>query len=206
MPNPPVMKHYRRHFPDHERQLKAILASSWVYVGNMSFFTRELQIRELFQRAGRVVRIVMGLNWKTKQPCGFCFVELDSCDSAQVAEACLSGLVLDEQVIKVQRDWGWTPGRQFGRASNGGQIRDLYRKGFNPHRGGYGHFEKEGFSDKKKYFRFITGVHEPRKGGPQFPGMSKLTDDDATPAPVAASAAASPAEGNASKRIKLDKE
>ena len=41
------------------------------------------------------------------------------------------------QVIKVQRDWGWTPGRQFGRAANGGQIRDLFRKGYNPHRGGW---------------------------------------------------------------------
>ena len=52
----------------------------------------------------------------------------------------------------------------------------------------------------------VQGVHEPRKGGPQFPGMAKLAADDATPAPAAAAAAASPAEGHASKRIKLDNE
>jgi nuclear cap-binding protein subunit 2 len=38
-------------------------------VGNLSFFTTEEQIHELFSRAGDVKRIIMGLDKATKTPC-----------------------------------------------------------------------------------------------------------------------------------------
>lgn len=44
-------------------------------MGNLSFFTTEEQIYELFGRVGDVKRIVMGLDRNDKTPCGFCFVE-----------------------------------------------------------------------------------------------------------------------------------
>jgi nuclear cap-binding protein subunit 2 len=50
-------------------------ASSTLYVGNLSFYTTETQIYELFSRCGDIKRIIMGLNKNTKTPCGFCFVE-----------------------------------------------------------------------------------------------------------------------------------
>ena len=55
-----------------ERKLES---SSTLYVGNLSFYTTEEQIHELFSRAGDLKRIVMGLDKVKKTPCGFCFVE-----------------------------------------------------------------------------------------------------------------------------------
>jgi len=53
----------------------AIDRSSCIYVGNLSYFTTEAQIYDLFNRAGEVKRVVMGLDKFQKTPCGFCFVE-----------------------------------------------------------------------------------------------------------------------------------
>ena len=36
--------------------------------------------------------------------------------------------------------WGFEEGRQFGRGSSGGQVRDEYRVDFDVGRGGYGKF------------------------------------------------------------------
>lgn len=46
-----------------------------LYVGNLSFFTTEEQIYELFGKCGEIKRIIMGLDRNQKTPCGFCFVE-----------------------------------------------------------------------------------------------------------------------------------
>jgi nuclear cap-binding protein subunit 2 len=50
-------------------------ASTTLYVGNLSFYTTEEQIYELFSKAGDIKRIIMGLDRNQKTPCGFCFVE-----------------------------------------------------------------------------------------------------------------------------------
>ena len=49
--------------------------SSTLYVGNLSFYTTEEQIQELFSRAGDLKRIIMGLDKIKRTPCGFCFIE-----------------------------------------------------------------------------------------------------------------------------------
>ena len=49
--------------------------STTLYVGNLSFYTTEEQLYELFGRAGDVKKIIMGLDKFKKTPCGFCFVE-----------------------------------------------------------------------------------------------------------------------------------
>ena len=49
--------------------------SRTLYVGNLSYYTTEEQIHELFSKCGAVKRIVMGLDKFKKTPCGFCFVE-----------------------------------------------------------------------------------------------------------------------------------
>lgn len=63
--------------PQGSRQLqeKSLKISSTLYVGNLSFYTTEEQIQELFSKCGDVKRIVMGLDKIKKTPCGFCFVE-----------------------------------------------------------------------------------------------------------------------------------
>ena len=57
---------------DQERKLTD---SATLYVGNLSFYTTEEQIFELFGKCGDLKRIVMGLDKVRKTPCGFCFVE-----------------------------------------------------------------------------------------------------------------------------------
>lgn len=62
-------------------QQMAIAQSSTLYIGNLSFYTTEEQMYELFARVTHVVggggikRIIMGLDRNTKTPCGFAFVE-----------------------------------------------------------------------------------------------------------------------------------
>jgi nuclear cap-binding protein subunit 2 len=65
----------RKYYSTYDDQLKVLATSKTVYVGNLSFFTTEQQIHEVFSIAGPINRIIMGLNQKTKTPCGFCFVE-----------------------------------------------------------------------------------------------------------------------------------
>jgi nuclear cap-binding protein subunit 2 len=56
-------------------------------------------------------------------PCGFCFVEYFSREDALAAVSLLSSTKLDGQVIRVELDSGFIPGRQFGRGVKGGQVR-----------------------------------------------------------------------------------
>lgn len=58
-------------------QEEALKYSSTIYVGNLSFYTTEEQIYELFSKCGEIRRIIMGLDKFKKTPCGFCFVEYD---------------------------------------------------------------------------------------------------------------------------------
>jgi nuclear cap-binding protein subunit 2 len=46
-----------------------------LYVGNLSFYTTEEQIYELFSKCGDVKKVIMGLDKYKKTPCGFCFIE-----------------------------------------------------------------------------------------------------------------------------------
>ena len=62
-----------------QEQEKKLLTSNTLYVGNLSFHTTEEQIHELFNRAGDIKRIIMGLDKLKKTPCGFCFVEYPHC-------------------------------------------------------------------------------------------------------------------------------
>lgn len=56
-------------------QERLLRVTTTLYVGNLSFYTTEEQIYELFSKCGDIKRIVMGLDKYKKTPCGFCFVE-----------------------------------------------------------------------------------------------------------------------------------
>ena len=56
-------------------QEKLLLQSTTLYIGNLSFYTTEEQLYELFGKCGDVKRVVMGLDKFKRTPCGFCFVE-----------------------------------------------------------------------------------------------------------------------------------
>jgi nuclear cap-binding protein subunit 2 len=49
--------------------------STTLYCGNLSFYTTEEQLYEVFSKCGEIKRIIMGLDRNKKKPCGFCFVE-----------------------------------------------------------------------------------------------------------------------------------
>ena len=96
--------------------------STTVYVGNLSFYTTEEQIHELFSKAGEVRRIIMGLNKMTKTPCGFCFVEYYTHDDALDCIKYINGSKLDDRIIRTDLDVGFEEGRQYGRGKSGGQV------------------------------------------------------------------------------------
>ncbi len=72
-------------------QDRLLKQSACLYVGNMSFYTTEEQLYELFGKCGDVKRIVMGLDKFKRTPCGFCFVEYYSREDALNAMAYVNG-------------------------------------------------------------------------------------------------------------------
>jgi RNA recognition motif-containing protein len=56
-------------------QEKLLKQANTLYVGNLSFYTTEEQVYELFSKSGDVKRIIIGLDKVKKTACGFCFVE-----------------------------------------------------------------------------------------------------------------------------------
>jgi RNA recognition motif-containing protein len=126
----------RKFYKTFEDQLEVLKNSKTVYVGNLSFFTTELQIQETFSIVGPIKRIIMGLNRNTKTPCGFCFVEYFTREHAAACLKFVSGTICDDRIIRCDMDGGFRPGRQYGRGQSGGQIRDERRKEYDPARGG----------------------------------------------------------------------
>jgi len=114
----------RKYFRGLQDQMAALRGSTWVYIGNLSFKTSEVQIQSLFSRVGRVNRVIMGLNSREKTPCGFAFVEYTESQHALKSVGLISGTILDDRQIRVELDFGYKIGRHFGRGKSGGQVRD----------------------------------------------------------------------------------
>lgn len=107
---------------------KKLDTSTTVYIGNLSCYTNECQLHELFSRCGNIERIIMGLDKITKKPCGFCFVEFFDRESAQESINLFNRTHLDGREIQVDIDAGFEEGRQYGRGAHGGQIGDERRR------------------------------------------------------------------------------
>ena len=126
----------RKNYFSFEDQVHVLKDSKTVYVGNLSFFTTEVQLNETFSIVGPIKRIIMGLNSRTKTPCGFCFIEYFTREHAAACLKFVSGTVCDDRIIRSDLDSGFKPGRQYGRGQSGGQIRDERRANYDPARGG----------------------------------------------------------------------
>lgn len=133
----------------YSEQQAELSRSCTVYVGNLSFFTTEEQIFELFSKIASIKRIIMGLDRNTKTPCGFCFVEYYHPVDALACLRYISGTKLDERIIRADLDPGYKDGRQYGRGKSGGQVRDEYREDYDVGRGGWGHL-KQRQADKER--------------------------------------------------------
>lgn len=119
-------------------ELRKSLVSSTIYAGNLSFYTSEEQIYELFSKCGTIKRIIMGLDRFKFTPCGFCFIIYSEPQEALNALKYLSGTKLDDKDISIDLDPGFEDGRQFGRGKSGGQVSDELRFEFDASRGGFG--------------------------------------------------------------------
>ncbi|RFU77045.1 nuclear cap-binding subunit 2 [Trichoderma arundinaceum] len=133
----------RRDRDDHaddnaEPAVDPLANATTLYVGNLSFYTTEEQVHELFSKCGEIKRLVMGLDRFNKTPCGFCFVEYYTHQDALDCMKYIGGTKLDERIIRTDLDPGFEEGRQYGRGKSGGQVRDEYREDFDEGRGGVG--------------------------------------------------------------------
>ncbi|KAJ8510202.1 hypothetical protein OPV22_000636 [Ensete ventricosum] len=148
-----------RRFPGNQEEYeRALQTSTTVYVGNMSFYTTEEQMYELFSRAGEIKKIIMGLDKNSKTPCGFCFILYYSREDAEDAVKYISGTMLDDRPIRVDFDWGFEEGRQWGRGRSGGQVRDEYRTDYDPGRGGYGKLVQRELESQRELVDYGSGA------------------------------------------------
>ncbi|KAI4125109.1 MAG: hypothetical protein LQ347_005486 [Umbilicaria vellea] len=135
-----------------EEQEDPLKDATTLYVGNLSFYTTEEQIHELFAKCGEIKRLVMGLDRFNKTPCGFCFVEYYTHQDALDCMKYVGGTKLDERIIRTDLDPGFQEGRQYGRGKSGGQVRDEYRDEYDPGRGGYGRaIAEERIKEEEEY-------------------------------------------------------
>jgi RNA recognition motif-containing protein len=95
-----------------------------LYVGNLSYDTTELGLRELFGQAGTVADAKIVTDRETGRPRGFGFVEMSSDEEARTAIAQFNGRDLDGRAINVneaqERGGGGGGGRGGGGGGRGG--------------------------------------------------------------------------------------
>ena len=103
-----------------EEYYEKLKTTKTVYVGFMSYFTREHQILEYFKQVGTVRVLTMGLHKKKMLPCGFAFLEFTTHDEAERAVRFLNRTRLDGRLLKVDWDMGVDDERKFGRGDRGG--------------------------------------------------------------------------------------
>jgi nuclear cap-binding protein subunit 2 len=110
--------------PDILIKPKYSTSTNTLYIGNLSYSTKENQVWEIFNKVGKVKRIIMGLNRYTLTSCGFCFIEFFTKNEALWVISYLNGIKIGNRLIRIDFDEGFKKGRQFGRGGGGGQIID----------------------------------------------------------------------------------
>lgn len=170
--------------------------SATLYVGNLSFFTSEEQLYELFSKCGDIKRVIMGLNKINMTPCGFCFVEYHLRDHARDAMRYINGTRLDDRLIRTDWDPGFQPGRQYGRGSSGGQVRDDFRMDFDEARGGFGGKMTQNYNR----IQDLPTETRPRRDSDRAPRRELSTSTTSTPK----GSLKSENEGNTPKKRKME--
>ncbi|CCH57984.1 hypothetical protein TBLA_0A01830 [Henningerozyma blattae CBS 6284] len=136
-PSKYLLRKARKNHANGLDDLRQSMRSSTIYVGNLSFYTSEEQIYELFSKCGVIKRIIMGLDRFKFTPCGFCFVIYNKPREALNAVKYLTETKLDDRNISIDLDPGFEDGRQFGRGKSGGQVSDELRFEYDASRGGF---------------------------------------------------------------------
>ncbi|XP_058147752.1 nuclear cap-binding protein subunit 2-like [Dasypus novemcinctus] len=120
-----LSEYWDQQFSDDNKEHEKLLRESAIlYVGNLSFYTTEDQIYELFGRCGDIENVFMGLDKIKKTACGFCFVEYHNRADAENAMQFLNGTRLDDHIIHTDWDLDFREGRPYGQGPSGGQVQD----------------------------------------------------------------------------------
>jgi RNA recognition motif-containing protein len=90
-----------------------------LYVGNLSYNTTELSLREAFGQVGTVSEAKIVMDRETGRPRGFGFVEMSSDQEAQEAIQQLNGRDLDGRAINVNEAQERAGGGGGGRGGGG---------------------------------------------------------------------------------------
>jgi RNA recognition motif-containing protein len=95
-----------------------------LYVGNLSYETTELDLREVFGKIGTVAEVKVVTDRETGRPRGFAFVEMSTDQEAQAAVEQLGERELGGRTIKVneaqERSGGGGGGGRGGGGGGGG--------------------------------------------------------------------------------------
>ncbi|MBI4666259.1 MAG: RNA-binding protein [Nitrospinae bacterium] len=94
-----------------------------LYVGNLSYKTRDEELRTLFAEAGGVVAVKILTDRETGRSRGFGFVEMESEEAAEAAIAKFDGYNMDGRRLKVDES------RPQDRAGGGGDRGDRGDRG-----------------------------------------------------------------------------
>jgi cold-inducible RNA-binding protein len=91
-----------------------------LYVGNLSYGTTELDLRDLFGQSGTVSEVKIVTDRETGRPRGFAFVEMSTDAEAKTAISQLNGRELDGRALKVNEAQERPAGGGGMRSSGGG--------------------------------------------------------------------------------------
>ena len=103
---------------------------SKLYVGNLSYSTTDLMLRELFAQAGTVVEVTLIKDRDTGRSKGFAFVEMSNQSEAEQAIKIFNGYSLDNRELRVSvaRPREERPSSGYdSRRSSGGYNKDRRR-------------------------------------------------------------------------------
>jgi RNA recognition motif-containing protein len=75
--------------------------STRLFVGNLSFDTNELELRDLFSQSGQIVEVKLVTDRETGRSRGFAFVEMSNADEATTAISNLNGREFGGRTLKV---------------------------------------------------------------------------------------------------------
>lgn len=143
----------------------ALEKSTTLYVGNMSVTTNEEHIWALLakpknknekdepkKKYSHVKRIIMGRNKLNHFPCQFLFIEFFERSDALQYKSLLNGFNLHGSFLKVDVDWGFKEGRQYGRGFAGGSFKNDENKFRKRRNYGYSGNKRDEFTKRSDFY------------------------------------------------------
>lgn len=106
-----------------EEYMNVLKNSKTVYISSIDEDVKEERLWHLFSIAGDIKRVIIGVNRTKLTFSGFCFVEFATLEAAERAILFFRNFRLDGKPIKIDKDIGFSEGRQFGRGVFGGMTK-----------------------------------------------------------------------------------